>query len=154
MFSGIPLLFLWSSELSSGFPYFLQLKPEFCNNELMIWATVSSRSCFCWLCRVSPSLAAKYIINLISVLTLWWYSCVGWALVLLEEAVFYDQCVFLAKLYDQCIFLALPCFSLYSKAKLACYSGISWLPMFPFQSPMMKRTSIFGGISRRSCRSS
>ena len=41
---------------------------------------------------------------------------------LLEEGVFYDQCVFLAKLYDQCIFLALPCFSLYSKAKLACYS--------------------------------
>ena len=46
VFSGIPLLFLWSSEWSSGFPYFLQLKPEFCNNELMISATVSSRSCF------------------------------------------------------------------------------------------------------------
>ena len=44
VFSGIPLLFLWSSEWSSGFPYFLQLKPEFCNNELMVWATVSSRS--------------------------------------------------------------------------------------------------------------
>ena len=25
----------------------------------MIWATVSSRSCFCWLYRASPSLAAK-----------------------------------------------------------------------------------------------
>ena len=35
----------------------------------MIWATVSSRSCFCWLYRASPSLAAKDIINLISVLT-------------------------------------------------------------------------------------
>jgi len=33
----------------SGFPYFLQFKPEFCNKELMIWATVSPRSCFCWL---------------------------------------------------------------------------------------------------------
>ena len=29
-----------------GFPSFLQLKPEFCNNEFMIWATFSSRSCF------------------------------------------------------------------------------------------------------------
>ena len=36
----------------------------------MIWATVSSWSCFCWLCRASPSLAAKNIINLILVLTL------------------------------------------------------------------------------------
>ena len=27
----------------------------------MIWATVSSRSCFCWLYRASPSLAAKNI---------------------------------------------------------------------------------------------
>ena len=32
----------------------------------MIWATVSSRSCFCWLYRAFPSLAAKNIINLIS----------------------------------------------------------------------------------------
>ena len=38
----------------------------------MIWATVSSWFCFCWLYRASPSLAAKNIINLISVLTIWW----------------------------------------------------------------------------------
>ena len=31
----------------------------------MIWATLSSRSCFCWLYRTSPSLAAKNMINLI-----------------------------------------------------------------------------------------
>ena len=42
----------------------------------MIWAIVSSQSCFCWLYRVSPSLAAKNIINLISVLTIWWCPCV------------------------------------------------------------------------------
>jgi len=30
----------------------------------MIWATVSSWSCFCWLYRASPSLAAKNIISL------------------------------------------------------------------------------------------
>ena len=55
-------------EWTSGFPYFLQFKPEFCNKELMIWATVSSRSYFCWLYRASPSLASKNIISLISVL--------------------------------------------------------------------------------------
>ena len=42
----------------------------------MIWDTVSSWSCFCWLYRASPSLAAKNIINLISVLTTWWCPCV------------------------------------------------------------------------------
>ena len=34
------------------FPVF-QLKPEFCNKEFTIWATVSSRSYFNWLCRAS-----------------------------------------------------------------------------------------------------
>jgi len=42
----------------------------------MIWAIVSSRSCFCWLYTASPSLATKTVINLISVLTIWWYPCV------------------------------------------------------------------------------
>ena len=41
----------------------------------MTLATVSSWSCFCWLYRASPSLAAKNIINLISVLTIWWCPC-------------------------------------------------------------------------------
>ena len=53
-----------SSESSCGFPYFLQFKPEF-GNKLMIWATVCSRSCFCWLYRAYPSLATKNIISLI-----------------------------------------------------------------------------------------
>ena len=87
------------TEWSSDFPYFLQFKSEFGDKEFMIWATVSSQSCFCWLCRVSPSLAAKNIINLISVLTIWWCPCVESSFVLLEEGVCYDQCIFLAKLY-------------------------------------------------------
>ena len=53
----------------------------------MIWATVSSRYCFCWLYRAFPSLAAKNIINLISVLTIWWCPCVESSLMLLEEGV-------------------------------------------------------------------
>ena len=44
----------------------------------MIWVTVSSWSCFCWLYRASPSLAAKNIINLTSVLTTWWCPFVEW----------------------------------------------------------------------------
>ena len=63
-------------EWSNGFPYFLQFKSEFGNKEFMIWATVSSQSCFCWLYRASPSLAGKNIINLISVLMIWWGPCV------------------------------------------------------------------------------
>ena len=86
------------TEWSSGFPYFLQFKSEFGNKEFMIRATVSSQSCFCWLYRASPSLAAKSIINLISVSTIWWCPCVESSLVLLEEDVCYDQWVLLAKL--------------------------------------------------------
>ena len=43
-----------TAEWSSGFPYFLQFKSEFGNKEFMIWATVNSLSCFCWLYRASP----------------------------------------------------------------------------------------------------
>ena len=39
----------------------------------MIWATVSSQSCFCWLYRASPSSTAKNLINLILVLAIWWW---------------------------------------------------------------------------------
>ena len=48
-----------TTEWSSGFPHFLQYKSELGNKEFMIWATVSSQSCFCWLQSASPSLAAK-----------------------------------------------------------------------------------------------
>ena len=55
----------------------------------MIWATVSSQSCFCWLYRASPSLAAKNIINPISILTIWWCPRVESSFALLEEGVCY-----------------------------------------------------------------
>ena len=42
----------------SGFLYLLQFNPEFCHKEFMIWDTVSSRSCFYWLYKASPFLAA------------------------------------------------------------------------------------------------
>ena len=70
----------------------------------MIWGTVSSPSCFCWLYRAFPSLAAKNVISLILVLTIWWCPCVESSLVLLEEGVWYDQCVLLAKLLVRPLF--------------------------------------------------
>ena len=57
----------WATELNLN---------EVCNKEFMIWATVSSRSGLCWLHRTSSSSAAKNIINLVSVLIIWWCPCV------------------------------------------------------------------------------
>ena len=62
----------WATELnwtewSSGFPYFLQFKSKFGNKEFKIWST----DFVCWLYRAFPSLAAKNIINLILILTIW-----------------------------------------------------------------------------------
>ena len=93
-----------------------------------IWSTVSYQSCFCWLYRVSPSLVAKNIINLISVLTIWWCPCVESSLVLLEEGVCYDQCVLLAKL-SLC-----PASFFIPRPNLPVFPGISWLPTFSSQS--------------------
>ena len=103
-------------EWPHGFPYTFQFKSEFCNKELMIWATVSSRSCFCWLSRASPSLAAKYTINLISVLTIWWCPCV-------ESSCVVGKGCLLWPVYSLGkTLLAFDLYLLYSKAKLACYS--------------------------------
>ena len=104
----------------------------------MIWATVSSWSCFCWLYRASPSLAAKNIISLISVLTIWWCPCIESSLVLLEEGVCYDQCVLLAKLYEP-----LPCFIPYSKAKFACYSRCFLTFLLLHSSPLLWKRHLF-----------
>ena len=104
----------------------------------MIWATVSSWSCFCWLYRASPSLAAKIIINLISVLTVWWCPCVQSSLMLVEEGVCYDQCVLLANSISLC-----PASFSTSRPDLPVFPGISWLPTFAFWSPIMKRISFW-----------
>ena len=103
----------------------------------MIWATVSSWSCFCWLYRASPSLAAKNIINLISVSAIWWCSRVESSFVFLEEGVCYDQCILLANSLCPASF-RIP------RPNLPVTPGVSWLPPFAFQSPVMKRTSFLG----------
>ena len=104
----------------------------------MIWATVSSQSCFCWLYRASPSLAAKNIINLILILAIWWCLCVECSLVLLEEGICYDQCILLAELY-----YPLPCFISYSKAKFACYSGCFLISYFCITVPYNEKDIFF-----------
>ena len=98
---------------------------EFGNNEFMVCATVSSQSCFCWLYRTSPSLAAKNIINLISVLTIWWCPCVQfllccWKRVFAMTSVFYWQ---------NSISLC-PALFCTPRPNLTVTPGISWLSTF------------------------
>ena len=133
----------------SGFPYFLHCKSEFGNKEFMIWVTVSSWFCFCWLYRASPSSAANNIINLISILTIWLCPCVESFLALLEEGVCYDQCVPWQNFISLC-----PASFCTPRPNLPVTPGIYGLPTFAFQSPIMK-TASFGDVSsRRFCRSS
>ena len=104
----------------------------------MIWATVSSQSCFCRLYRASPSLAAKNIINLISVLTIWWCPCVESSLVLLEEG---DAMTSVFSFQNSIsLWPALFCTP---RPNLPVTPGVSWFPTFVFQSPIMKRTSFW-----------
>ena len=115
------------------------LKSKFGNKEFMIWATVSSSSYFCWLYRAFPPLPAKNVINLILLLTIWWCPCVESSLVLLKR-----------------VFSMTSAFSWQNSASLCHTSfctlrpnlpvtpGISWLPTFAFQSPIMKRISFLG----------
>ena len=133
-----------ATAFSSDFPYFLQFKSEFDNKEFMIWATVSSWSCFCWLYRAFPSSAAKNIINLILILTIWWCPYLQPSLQLLEEGVCYDQCVLLAKPCQ-----SLPCFILYSMAKLASYSRYFLTSCFCIPVPYDQKDNIFGDSSRK-----
>ena len=113
------------------FPYFLQFKSEFCNKKFMIWATVSSWSCFCWLYRASLSLAAKNIINLILVLIIWWCACrvmCCWKRVYAMTSAFSLQ-----NSVSLC-----PASFYTPRRNLPVTWSISWLPTFAFQSPMMK----------------
>ena len=89
-------------EWSGGFPYFLQFKSEFGSKEFMIWATVSSQSCFCWLLRASPSLAAKNIINLILVLTIW---CSLEGLMLKLKLQYFGHLIRRANLFEKTLML-------------------------------------------------
>ena len=105
----------------------------------MIWARASSESCFCWLYRAFPSLAAKNIINLISVLAIWWCPCVESSLVFLKR-VFAMTSAFS---WQNSVSLY-PASFCTSKSNLPDTPGVSWLSTFAFQSPIMKRISLLG----------
>ena len=114
----------------------------------MIWATVSFWSCFCWLYRASPSFAAKNIVNLILVLTIWWCPCVESSLVFLKR-VFAMTSAFS---WQISISLCPASFHI-PRPNLPVTPGVSWLPTFAFQSPVMKSTFFLGISSKRSFRS-
>ena len=67
---------------------------------------------------------------------------------LLEEGACYDQCTLLANSVS-----LYPASFCTPRPNLPVTSGISQLPTFAFQSPIMKRTSFQDVSSRRSCRS-
>jgi len=96
-----------------------------CNKEFMIWTTVSTQSCFCWLYRPSPSSAAKNIINLISILTFRWCPCLLWPVHSFGKTL-----------------LAFALLHVVLQAQI-CLLLISWLPTFEFLPPVKKRTSFF-----------
>ena len=127
----------WATSLSfkwpSGFPYFRQFKPEFCHKELTIWATVCSRSCFCWLYKNFPSSAAKNIISLISLLTIWWCPCVVFSCVVGKG------CLLLPVRLLHKILLAFALLHFVLQGNLACYSRD--LLTFTLQFSMIKRIS-------------
>ena len=108
----------------------------------MIWDTVSSQSCFWWLYRASPTLAAKNIINVTSVLTIWWRPCVEFSLVLLEESVWYDQCILGKTL------LAFDMLHFVLQGQICLLLQVSLDFLFLNQSLVMKRTSLLGVSSR------
>ena len=130
----------------SVFPYFIQFKFEFFNKDIMIWATVSSRSCFCWLYRAFPSLVTKNIVNLILIFTdhlvmsmykivpIVGRGCLLWPVPSGGKTVSFCPTPFCTK-GQTCLLLQV----------------ISWLSTFAFPFPMIKKISVFGVNSKRSC---
>ena len=132
---------------SSGFPYFLQFNSKFGNKEFMIWATVSSQPCFCWLYRAFPSLAAKNIIHLISVLTIWWWPCVVFSCVVGTECLLWPV--------DSLGRTLLAFFLLHSVLQGQICLLLQALDFLLWHSSALCWKDIFHGVSsKRACRSS
>ena len=136
----IRIWFRFIPEWPNVSPYFLKFNTYFSGKELMIWATVSSRSHFFWL-YTAPSFTEKKkknIINLISVLTIWSCPYVELSVGLLEKAVCYGKAVLLIKFCKP-----LPFFILHTKAKLACYSGYLMTSYFCIPIPYDEKNILF-----------
>ena len=103
----------------------------------MIWAIVSSWSCFSWLYSVSPSLVAMNINNLISVMIIRWGPCVesslcSWKrLFAMASAFFWQNSVRL-----------FPASFCTPRSNLSVTPGISWLPIL-HSSPLWWKGHLF-----------
>ena len=111
----------------------------------MIWATVSSGSCFYWLYAAFPSSTTKNVTNLISVLTIWWCPYVKSSLVLLTKVFAMTSAFSWQNSVSLC-----PASFCTPRSNLPVTLCISWLPTFASQSPMMSRTSFFWCSKRSS----
>ena len=117
----------------------------------MIWVTVSSRSCFCWLYRASPSLAAMNIISLISVLSIW---SIPWSVLTTCTVICcgVGRGCFLRPVGSlEKTRLAFALLHLCSTAKLAHYSRYLLTSYFCVPVPCDEKDIFFGLISKRSC---
>ena len=103
---------------------------------------------FFWLYRTSPSLAAKNVISLISVLTIWWCPSVELSFILLWALAMTS-----AFSWENSVSCC-PASFCTLRPNLPVTPGVSWLPTFAVQFPMMKRTSFLGVSYRRPYRSS
>ena len=126
------------------FPTFFN--SEFGNKEFMIWTIVSSRSCFCWLYRASPSLAAKYNQSEFCVDHLVMSICRVFSCVVERGCLLWP----VQSLGKNSVSLCPASFRI-PRPNLPVTPGVSWLPTCAFQSPIMKRTSFLGVSSKRSC---
>ena len=129
-----------------GFPYFFQFKSEFGNKEFMIWATVSSWSCFCWLYRASPS-------RLQRIQSIWfrcWPSGDGHV----SSCVVGRGCLLWpARLLAKLLAFALHHFVLQGQTCLLLQGSLDFLLCIPI--PYDENDIFFGGVSSgRSCSSS
>ena len=102
----------------------------------MIWATVSYRSCFCWLYRASQSLAAETITSLISELTIWLCPCVESSLVCWKRMFAMTSAFSCQNSVSLC-----PASFCTPRPNLSVTPGISWSCTFAFQSPMRNQRS-------------
>ena len=115
----------------------------------MIWATVSSQPCFCWLYRAFLSLAPKDIINLIFVLTI---RCCP----LVELSLCCWKRVFaLTRAFSRQNLLAFPLLHFVLQGQTCLLFQVSPDFLLLHSSPLWQRGHLFFGVSsRRSCRSS
>ena len=113
----------------------------------MIWATVSSRSYLYWLYTASPSSATKNIINLISVLTIWWCPCEKSSLPLLKKFAWTS-----AFSWQSSVSLC-PAPFCTPRANLSVTSGISWLPNL-HSNPLWWKWYLCFAVSSQRSRSS